>query len=68
MNKPNRGNIADARLLTIQQACEYTGMGRTKCANWCAEIGAVKRFGSMVRYDKHVIDAALNEMTAQLAQ
>lgn len=65
MNKPTRGSIADARLLTIQQACDYTGMGRTKCMSWCTEIGAVKRFGSMVRYDKWIIDKALNDMEPQ---
>lgn len=67
MNKPVRGTIADARMLTTQQACEYTGMGRTRCTEWCIKVGAMRRFGNMVRFDKHVIDKALDAMEPALS-
>ena len=57
-----RGSIAETRMLTIDQACTYTGMGKTTCRKWCEEIGAVRRFGSMVRYDKMIIDQVFEQM------
>ena len=62
MNKATRGNIADTRLLTPDQAQMYTGMGRTMCRKWCEEIGAVRKFGGSVRFDKVVIDKALDQL------
>ena len=65
MNKAIRGNITDTRLLTPDQAQAYTGMGRTMCRKWCDEIGATRKFGSSVRFDKNVIDKALDNLTAE---
>ena len=65
MNKAIRGNIADARMLTSEQAQVYTGMGRTICRKWCDEIGATRKFGAMVRFDKTVIDKAMDQLTTQ---
>lgn len=62
MNKATRGAIAEARMLTIEQACAYTGMGKASLRNWCEQIGATCRFGRMVRYDKTVIDKALDKI------
>lgn len=65
MRKPIRGNISDIRLLTPDQAQEYTGMGRTAFRKWADSIGATRKFGSSVRFDKTVIDRALDQMTAE---
>ena len=62
MYKPERGPVSEARMLTIDQACQYTGMGRTSCKTWCKSIGAFRKFGSMARYDKTVIDKALDAL------
>lgn len=64
-NKANRGDISEARMFTIDQACAYTGMGKSYCRNWCEEIGAVRRFGKMVRYDRIVIDRVFDQMDHQ---
>lgn len=62
MRARETGAIEDTRMMNLQQGCIYTGMGRTTFTKWCNEIGAVRRFGSLVRYDKVVIDRALNSM------
>ena len=51
---------ADTRLFDVTQGCSYTQLGRSTFVKWCESIGAVRRFGSLVRYDKKVIDAALD--------
>lgn len=62
--RKNYDKETEPRMLTIDQACAYTGRGRTSCREWCNEIGATRHYGAkMVRYDKSVIDAALDGMT-----
>lgn len=57
------------RMLTIEQACTYTGRGRTSCRAWCDSIGATRHFSrKLVRYDKDVIDRVLDEMNAGEAE
>lgn len=60
----NRALIEDKRLLTETEAAGYTGIGRTTFRAWAAEIGARRTFGRAVRYDKHVIDKAIEEMAS----
>lgn len=63
MNKQNvKGNITEKRLLNIGEVCVYTGIGQTRARQYMDEIGATKRFGKRVLFDKTVIDAALNNM------
>jgi len=62
MRKAIRGPIEDTRMLTIDQASAYTGLGRCTCRKWCEEIGAVRKFGNMVRIDKVIVDKALDQM------
>lgn len=67
MKKPTEysfENISSKRLLTMKEACFYTGMGRTKCRSFADQIGAVRKFGSRVLIDRIVIDKALNDMGA----
>lgn len=50
------------RMLTEVEGFEYCGQGRTAFRKWAAEIGARRKFGASVRYDKKVLDAALDAM------
>lgn len=50
------------RLFTVDQACTYVGRGKTMFKAWAKEIGAERRFGKTVRYDRLVIDQALDAM------
>lgn len=58
-----RTDIENARLLTLEQACTVTGMGRTRCREFCDRWGATRILSPrMVRYDKVVINRVLDEM------
>lgn len=50
------------RLMKEPTACAYTAMGRTQFREWAASIGAVRRFGRAVSYDRKVIDEALDKL------
>ena len=52
----------EIRLLNIEQGSTYAGMGKTAFREWAVQIGAVRRFGRSVRYDRRVIDRALDAM------
>ena len=61
MNKQNvTGSIEEKRLLNIKEVCTYTGIGQTQARKYMEEIGAVKRFGRRVLFDKNVIDQAIS--------
>lgn len=50
----------DPRLLSISELTHYTGLGTSKAREWAKEIGAVRKIGRRVLYDKRIIDAALD--------
>jgi hypothetical protein len=58
MNAASRinGNIKDKALLTEDEARFYVSMGRTAFRAWAKEIGAVRRRGRRVLYNREVID------------
>lgn len=55
-----RGSISEKRLLNIKEVCTYIGVGETQARAYMDEIGATKRFGRRVLFDKQIIDEALN--------
>lgn len=55
------------RLLNIEEACRYVSMGRNNTRAWCEEIGALRRFGKSVRFDRAVIDGALDALPSAAA-
>lgn len=58
-----RTDIENARLLTLEQACTVTGMGRTRCREFCDRWGATRILSPrMVRYDRKTIDKVLDSM------
>ncbi len=58
------GNVENKRLLNVKEACEYTGLGQTTTRKLMQEIGAVRRFGKRLLYDKTIIDTYLDNMGA----
>lgn len=66
MNKPmNRFERMDEkRMLSLDEAALYTGLGRTSCRQWLDQIGAVKKIGKRVLCDRTVIDRELDKATA----
>lgn len=62
MNKPKvRGTIAEKRLLNIKEVSAYIGLGTVRAREYMDEIGAVKKFGRRVLFDKTIIDKAIDE-------
>ena len=57
-----KGEIAEKRLLNIEEVCIYTGLGQTNARRYMEEIGATRRFGKRVLFDKHVIDKFISNM------
>lgn len=57
--------LAEKRMLSIEEAAFYSGMGKTKCRAWLQEIGAVRKYGSRVLCDRKVIDLALDTMAEE---
>ena len=68
MNARNRTtNYSEKRLLDAKEVQTYTGMGRNSCRAFCDQIGAVRKIGGRVLFDKTVIDAALDKMGGRVA-
>ena len=65
MNKRARGSITDTRWFDLEQGCVYTGLGKTTFRTWAKRIGAEIKLGRIVRYDKAIIDAAMDQATAR---
>lgn len=68
MNARNKAdNYTEKRLLDAKEVCTYVGMGRHGCRAFCEQIGAVRKIGGRVLFDKTVIDAALDKMGGRVA-
>ena len=62
MQKRKADDSFEARLMSREQGASYTGLGRTRFTDWARSIGAERRFGRRVLFDRQVIDAALDKM------
>lgn len=49
------------RLINLEEASAYIGMGRTRTRELMDFIGATKKFGSRVLFDKEIIDKYITE-------
>ena len=54
----------EPRLLDMAGLCAYLALGRNKSIEFAKEVGAMRRIGRRVLYDKTVIDRALDGMDA----
>ena len=52
----------EPRMLTQKQAEVYTGLGRNSLTDFARRIGARRKVGRTVLYDRHVIDAGLDAL------
>lgn len=51
-----------ARMLNLQQAMSYVGLGRNSFLQFASKCGCMRRFGRRVLYDRVQIDKALDEL------
>ena len=63
MNKRNKGPITETRWFDLEQGCTYTGLGKTSFRSWAKQIGSEIKIGRIVRYDKQIINKAMDEAT-----
>lgn len=66
----NRSNIPQTspqsvRMMSWDQGAAYTGLGRTMFRSWAREIGATKKIGRRLLFDRNIIDQYLNEMPSE---
>lgn len=54
--------IAEKRLVSAQEGADYVSMGTSFFRQWAKEIGAEKRIGRLVRYDRKIIDNAISTL------
>ena len=57
--------VSEKRLLSAQEGADYVSMGMTFFRQWAKEIGAEVRIGGLVRYDVHIIDAAIDSVVSK---
>ena len=56
-------NTQNKRLLNVVELCEYIGLGKTKATEWGKAIGADKRIGRRLLFDRTIIDRAIDQDT-----
>lgn len=59
------GDFANKRLLNAKEICIYIGMGKNQARKYMDKIGATRRFGGRVLFDKNVIDKALDNLKGE---
>ena len=56
------GTFDNKRMLSVTEAQEYSGLGRTQLRSLAENSGAVKRCGRRVLIDRIVLDRALDSL------
>lgn len=62
MNKRTEHNY-EKRMLSINECCDYVGLGKNSTRQLMKDIGAECRVGSRCLYDKHAIDTYFDSLT-----
>lgn len=61
-NKRNETSaFSDKRMLSWSEASGYVGLGRTRTREFCEQIGAVRKIGRRILFDRYAIDRALDK-------
>lgn len=55
----------EKRLMNIDSACQYLDMKPTKAREWLEKMGAKRKIGGKVLYDKEAIDAYVNSLAVE---
>lgn len=58
-------NTEFKRLISINEAVVYLGIGRSTAISYLEQIGAKRKIGRRTLYDKQVIDSALEKQAIQ---
>lgn len=66
MKERTKSISTEKRLLGVNELTQYLSMGKNKSVEYARSIGAERRFGKRVLFDKVVIDKAINESVYEL--
>lgn len=55
----------EKRLMNIDSACQYLDMKPTKAREWLEKMGAKRKIGGKVLYDKEAIDAYVDSLASE---
>ena len=58
-------NTEFKRLISINEAVVYLGIGRSTAISYLEQIGAKRKIGRRTLYDKQVIDSVLEKQAMQ---
>lgn len=50
------------RLLSLNECCDYLGLGRNKARQFAEEAGAVYHYGGRVLFDRQKLDAKVDSL------
>ena len=50
----------NTRLFSVKDLCDYIHMGECNAVKWAKSIGAGRRIGRRILFDKQVIDKAID--------
>lgn len=61
MSKFKKVNVSltEKRLLNITELMAYTGMGYVRAMEWGKKIGACRRYGKRVFFDRLIVDETI---------
>lgn len=62
MNKRTNIENSEKRLFSLEEAAQYIGQGLNRTRTYMEEIGAVRKMGKRVLFDRCVIDEALDSL------
>ena len=62
MQKRRSIEYAEKRMLSLEEAAQYIGQGAYRTRHYMDEIGASRKIGRRVVFDKNVIDRALDQL------
>ncbi len=60
------GDVTCKRLLSVSEGCLYTGLGKSTFQKLAEELGAKKKYGKRVLYDRVIIDRAIDTSGEEL--
>lgn len=65
MNTRIRAQEAEPRLMSITELCSYLSVGKSLARRFAENCGATLRIGRSLRFDRKIIDRALDAQKQQ---
>lgn len=60
--RANRIMFSEKRMLSALEMANYVGLGRNKAREFAESVGAMRKYGGRVLFDRKALDKALDDM------